>query len=89
MNTSQSNVKMEMLLLNRGDGEMTKIKLKNGSTIESIGHNDIIRASLKGDLADEIVFMIHCNDNLMELPVTVLKQMKNHIGSIIKTKENL
>lgn len=33
--------------------------------------------------------MIHCNDNLMELPVTVLKQMKNHIGSIIKTKENL
>lgn len=37
----------------------------------------------------EIVFKIYCNDNLYELPLEILKQMRGHLDNIIDSKTPL
>ena len=37
----------------------------------------------------EVVFKVYCNDNLYELPLNVLEQMRNHLNNIIDSKTPL
>ena len=37
----------------------------------------------------EIVFKVYCNDNLYELPLNVLEQMRDHLNNIIDSKTPL
>lgn len=37
----------------------------------------------------ESVFKIYCNDNLYELPLEILKQMRGYLNNIIDNKEEL
>ena len=37
----------------------------------------------------EVVFKVYCNDNLYELPLNVLEQMRDHLNNIIDSKTPL
>ena len=37
----------------------------------------------------EIVFKVYCNDNLYELPLNILEQMRDHLNNIIDSKTPL
>lgn len=37
----------------------------------------------------EVVFKAYCNDNLYELPLNILEQMKDHLNNIIDSKTPL
>ena len=37
----------------------------------------------------EVVFKVYCNDNLYELPLKVLEQMRDHLNNIIDSKTPL
>lgn len=37
---------------------------------------------------DDTVFTVFCNDDLKTLPMGILKQMRNHIDSIIEIKNS-
>ena len=34
----------------------------------------------------EVVFKVYCNDNLYELPLNILEQMRDHLNNIIDSK---
>ena len=37
----------------------------------------------------EVVFKVYCNDNLYELPLNILEQMRDHLNNIIDSKTPL
>ena len=37
----------------------------------------------------EVVFKVYCNDNLYELPLKILEQMRDHLNNIIDSKTPL
>ena len=45
--------------------------------------------SMDTPFTKEVVFKIYCNDNLYELPLKVLEQMRDHLDNIIDSKTPL
>lgn len=52
-------------------------------------HEKIQRPSMDTPFTKEAVFKIYCNDNLYELPLKVLEQMRDHLDNIIDSKTPL